>query len=405
MIFLNSELSDKLSKRKTYIIILSILMYCLGMSATDIYISSLPQIAIEFNGASKLINMTISIYYFGIATSILFVGEISNRYGRKIVLLFGVLIFSIAAIFIALAKSIIIIIILRFIQAVGCSIMIIIPRLIFKDFMHMKDQLSANALLLMGLVLATSFSPVVGAYIANSYTWRGCFVLSFIIGMILFFTCNAILIESNTKRIKQFRKINNYLETYWRISIHQNFLMPVMVYSTNIAAYFVFIGISSYLYIVVWKEKPEVFTFVYILMSGAYLLGNLTMQFLNKRYYTLNSMIRIGVVFNLLGVVLLLITFIINTKQQQMISLTSGVILIRFASAIIAPSIQVLLLERFKQNTAEALGLNIFYGFIASGIAIYIGGFFIHYPLNGIILLTSMFSIISILTYFYGSVS
>ncbi|MDQ5920452.1 MAG: transporter, family, multidrug resistance protein [Pseudomonadota bacterium] len=387
-----------LKRRKNYIIALSVLMYCVGMSSTDIYISLLPKMIAEFQDTAGLVNITISIYNLGIAISVLCIGEISERYGRKNVLLAGIIVFSISAALIAFTSSLGIIICLRFVQAVACSTIIVVPRLIFKDFMDIKEFAAANALLLMGLVLATSFAPILGAYVGKYYSWRACFILSSMIGVVAAIACSIILVESNINKLQRFASLPVYLNKYWNVFRNTQFLTITMIYAMNIGAYFTFIGLASYLYIVDWKITAEIFSLIYALMSLAYFMGNITMQYLIKRDYSVDSIILLGVKATLFAIAILILTLIIPLHSLQIIFLTLSITIIRFASALIAPSTQVLLLKCFDQNNPSiALGLNMFMGFAIGSFSVYIGSFFINYAFYGIIFLTIAFSSLSVL--------
>ena len=89
-----------------YYIILALALTLLGVSSTDIYISSLPEIVAFFKTTPFLVNLTLSIYTLGMAISVLFTGILSNRFGRKKILLSGILVFIISSFAIVVSKSI-----------------------------------------------------------------------------------------------------------------------------------------------------------------------------------------------------------------------------------------------------------------------------------------------------------
>ena len=78
---------DKASKQQ--ILFLLTAMFFLGVSATDIYIASLPQMVADFHSTPQTVNLTLSSYSIGIALGVLFTGELSNRSGRRKILFEG----------------------------------------------------------------------------------------------------------------------------------------------------------------------------------------------------------------------------------------------------------------------------------------------------------------------------
>jgi DHA1 family bicyclomycin/chloramphenicol resistance-like MFS transporter len=130
---------DKNKKRQ--IILLMTILFFLGVSATDIYVPSLPQMVKDFHTVPSNVNLTISSFSMSIAFFVLFTGEISNRYGRRRVLIAGVTIFGIAAFLMSIINNLWLMILLRSIQAIGAAVILIVPRLILKDSMNEQEQI------------------------------------------------------------------------------------------------------------------------------------------------------------------------------------------------------------------------------------------------------------------------
>ena len=275
--------------------LLMTMMFFVGVSATDIYIASLPQMVLDFHSSPRVINLTLSSYSLGVAFAVLFVGEISSRFGRRRCLLLGVLCFSVAAFLIAVLPSIELIILLRVVQAFGCAVIIIVPRLVLKDCMDEREQITANGILLMGLIISPAIAPVIGAYLAKFWGWRSCFALSGVFGIILVVWGYFVLPETNRNQLLHFQRPSYYLKTYFQLLTNRMFLALTGVYAAGVAAYFTFIGISSYLYIDHWHMSPQRYSFLYLWLSGAYLSGNQIMQYLNGKHVSSVKIIRFGV--------------------------------------------------------------------------------------------------------------
>src|SRR3989338_9131593 len=91
---------------KRVLVLLLLSMTLLGVSGTDIYVPSLPQMVRDFHTSPTMVNSTILCFNLGMALSVLYTGVLSNRFGRKVVLIGGVLIFSLSALLIAWAPTI-----------------------------------------------------------------------------------------------------------------------------------------------------------------------------------------------------------------------------------------------------------------------------------------------------------
>lgn len=380
---------DKLTKRR--ILFLLTAMFFLGVSATDIYIASLPQMVADFHSTPQTVNLTLSSYSIGIAFGVLFTGELSNRFGRRKVLLWGVSCFSIAAGLITFAPTIWGIIILRVIQSFGCAVILIVPRLILKDCMDEREQVHANGVLLMGLIISPAIAPVLGAYIATYLSWHYCFLFSAIAGFILVAITKKILPETNLERISRIPSLQRYLKGYLSLLKNRIFITLTLIYASGVGAYFAFIGISSYLYIGYLHISPIKYSYVFLGLSAAYLTGNQLMQLLNRKKAPLVNIIGIGVYSTASGVVILIITLFFDNLTVIALLATIGVLLMRVANALINPPTQIKIMSHFHTQSAQALGLNMCIGFSVNSLATYMVTMLPTYPLLSFVLTSGIF--------------
>lgn len=389
-------------QQKRQIMFLMTMMFFVGVSATDIYIASLPQMVLDFHSTPRVVNLTLSCYSLGVAFAVLFVGELSSRFGRRSCLLMGVLCFSLAAFLIAILPVIQLIIMLRVMQAFGCAVIIIVPRLVLKDCMDEREQITANGILLMGLIISPAIAPIIGAYLAKFWGWRSCFVGSGIFGMILVTWCYFILPETNHNRLVRFHPLGYYLQTYIKLLTNRMFLALTGIYASGVAVYFTFIGISSYLYIQHWHMSPQHYSMLYLWLSCAYLSGNQIMQYLNGKNIAADKIIRIGVYSTVFGALIVSSAWFLKLPNLALIIVTAGVFFMRAANALINPPTQIRIMSHFNQDSAQALGLNMCLGFTLSSGAISLVTMFAHQPLLGMVLVSGFFAFLAGILYHFN---
>ncbi|MBX9598710.1 MAG: Bcr/CflA family efflux MFS transporter [Burkholderiales bacterium] len=380
---------DKATKRQ--ILFLLTAMFFLGVSATDIYIASLPQMVADFHSTPQMVNLTLSSYSIGIAFGVLFTGELSNRFGRRKVLLYGVGCFSVAAGLITFTPYIWGIIILRIIQSFGCSVILIVPRLILKDSMDEREQVHANGVLLIGLIISPAIAPVLGAYIATYLSWNYCFLFSAIAGLLLVIITLKILPETNLNRTNKIPPLRRYLKGYLSLFKNKVFITLTLIYACGVAAYFAFIGISSYLYIDYLHISPIKYSYIFLGLSAAYLVGNQLMQLLNRKKEPLVNIIGIGVYSTASGVVILIISLFVDNLTIIAVLATIAILLMRVANALITPPIQIKIMSHFHTQSAQALGLNMCIGFSVNSLATYMVTMLPTYPLLSFVLSSGFF--------------
>lgn len=378
------------------------MMFFVGVSATDIFIASLPQMVLDFHSTPGVVNLTLSCYSLGVAFAVLFVGELSSRFGRRRCLLIGVFCFSLAAFLIAVLPIIQLIIVLRVVQAFGCAVIIIVPRLVLKDCMDEREQITANGILLMGLIISPAIAPIIGAYLAKFWGWRSCFTGSGILGMGLVIWCYFILPETNHKPLTTFQHPSYYVKTYVKLLTNRMFLVLTGIYAAGVAVYFTFIGISSYLYIQHWHMSPQHYSMLYLWLSCAYLSGNQIMQRLNGKVVAADKIIRIGVYSTVFGALIVSSAWFLKLPNLALIIVTAGVFFMRAANALINPPTQIRIMSHFNQDSAQALGLNMCLGFTLSSGAISLVTMFSHQPLLGLVLVSGFFAFLAGILYHFN---
>lgn len=370
----------------------------LGVSSTDIYISSLPQMTLDFNVSPNLINLTISLYTLTMAVSVLFAGILSNRFGRRRILLLGIASFTIASFLISISTSIYLVILFRIIQALGCACLSIVPRLVLKDTMSAKEQVHATGILVMGIVLSPAIAPSIGALLAQYWGWESCFVISGIGGIILSVAGYFIVQETNTTPVLRLNKFTSYLGDYFNLLKDSICLYFTILNSFTFALYFVFIGISSYLFIDTYHMSPLVYSYLFIIIALGYFAGNSAMMILNRHHYSQIKIINIGIFSSIIGLIILLTClFSAHNKLVTIISVTAGVIIMRAASALIIAPAQVKILEHFKERGALALGLSTAAQFACASLAVSLVALFHYSPLYSLLGVTIIFFIPTVL--------
>ena len=370
----------------------------LAVSSTDIYISSLPQMTIDFNTSPNLINLTISIYTLTMAVTVLFAGILSNRFGRRKIILLGIISFTIASFLISTANSIYVVILLRVVQAFGCACLAIVTRLVLKDTMSAKEQVHATGILVMGIVLSPAIAPSVGAFLAQHWGWKSCFDLSGIGGIILSIAGYFIVQETNATPVKQLNSFHSYILDYGKLLSDKICVYFAILNSFTFAIYFVFIGISSYLFIDHYQMSPLVYSYLFIVIALGYFGGNSLMMLLNRRHHSQLAIINMGIYASMVGLFVLLASLLMtNNKIGAIIAITAGVIIMRAASALIIAPAQVRILEHFKERGALALGLSTAAQFGCASLAVSLVAIFHQTALLSLVGVTIIFFIPTVL--------
>ncbi|WP_225870027.1 MFS transporter [Glaciimonas sp. PCH181] len=354
-----------------------VLLLFLTQACTDIFLPGLPMMAKEFGTTMERMNLIISIYNYSQAVVVLFIGVISDLRGRRSTILTCLALHIIATIWIALSSSLFCIIILRAVQAMGSAAVYIILRLIIKDTMDKKTQIHTTGLLVAGLVLSPILAPVLGAWIIKLSDWRNCFWAIASFEVPLFCWALMAIRETNNKQL-EFRSsfsLKKHFLSYYSVLKDGYFLGLALILGSVFAAFYAFISISSYLYINQYGIKETNYPYVFIGIAISYLIGNRLMSKLNANNFPPQRIISFGICVSLIGTAFILAELVIKNTLVTIALTTLGTCLLRLATALINPPIQVVVTNHFNEKGSHALGLLtcIQYSFAAIGTMVVSG--------------------------------
>ena len=255
-----------------FLVILAMLM-AIGPLSTDLYLPSLPTLAIVLEASTSEVQLTLSVFLMGFASCQLVYGPLSDRFGRKPILIIGLAIFVCASAACALASSIDALIALRLMQAVGACSAGVVSRAVVRDLFDRRNaaRILSYSGALMGL--APAIAPLIGAHILVWFGWEANFFVVAIWGGGLILVVWLGLRESNTvpdhQALMPMRMFAN-IRLLFRSRIYMGYAM------TNSAVFsglFAFISGSSFVLIDVLEIPPVEFGYYFALGVFGYMLG------------------------------------------------------------------------------------------------------------------------------------
>jgi len=156
---------------------LLVLVTAIAPAALHMLVPSLPLLATVFDAPAANVQLVLTLFLAGIATGQLVYGPVSDRLGRRPVLIAGLLLFLVGTVLCGLAWSLPVLIVGRVLQAGGGCAGMVLGRAIVRDLFDRERSASAIATITMAMSLAPSISPAIGAYLAEWVGWRADFAL------------------------------------------------------------------------------------------------------------------------------------------------------------------------------------------------------------------------------------
>lgn len=255
--------------------------------STDLYLPALPRMADSFNAATGLLNLTLILFFLFYAAGTLFWGPLSDKYGRKSILLTGLLIYTAASVSCALAGNVYQLIVFRIFQAVGSGAVTAVATAVVKDVYEGRKRESILALVQSMVMIAPIVAPVIGALLLSLTSWRGAFWALSLLGLAA--TAGGIAMEETIGQ----RSTGNILQSVgrlWIVAKNPGFTSLLITFALIAVPLMAFISASSYIYVQQFGLSEQVFSYFFAANAVFMVAGPLCYIKLSK-YFPSNTLI------------------------------------------------------------------------------------------------------------------
>ena len=276
----------------------------IGPLSIDMYLPSLPALQAHFGSDTESTQLTLSLYFIGLAIGQLIYGPVSDRFGRKKPLLFGLALYSLVSLGCAYAPSMYSLIMLRFLQALGGCAGMVITRAMTRDLFPPQEMARVLSTLVLIMGVAPILAPLVGGQIFLLFGWQAIFLAMTFYSLLCFAGIYA-LPETSRSRSESLR-LGNVLSGYTRLLQHRRFMGYALAGAVAQAGMFAYISASSFVFINVYGVSPAHFGWLF----GSNALGLITAAQINSfvlQRYRSEHVLRIALMANACFGVLLLI--------------------------------------------------------------------------------------------------
>ena len=264
------------------ILVLVTAMLMMQPLSTDLYLASLPSLATVFAVPVSTVQLTLSLFVIGFGSAQLVIGPLSDRFGRRPVLLTGLGLYVATSALCGLAQSIELLIAARFLQALGCCAAVMVARAVVRDAYEPQDSARFLARASTWISLAPIVGPILGAYLQVAFGWRAAFIALGIFSACVMAACLYHLPETNQHKNPNATQIKGILENYRLILSSREFWLNVTPGALSYCGIFVFISGSSFVLIDVLGVPTQWFGYCFALGVAGYMSGTLVCRRLLK---------------------------------------------------------------------------------------------------------------------------
>ncbi|MHA2938066.1 multidrug effflux MFS transporter [Vibrio sp. RC27] len=245
---------------KTGTLIFLVIISAFPPLTTDLYLPALPSMVETLDTTKALVNLTLSIYFVTYACGLLFWGPLSEKFGRKPILMTGLAIYVVASLGCALSNQIEMLIISRLIQAFGGSAVTVVATAVVKDLYDGRERQKIMATIMSLVIIAPMVAPIFGALLLKLGSWHLMFfALAIFGGMSMIFS----LFYRETLESKYEGSI---LRSWGRLTVvvkNPNFLSLLAIFTLPPISLMAFLASGSYIYIDGFGFTEQEFSYIF----------------------------------------------------------------------------------------------------------------------------------------------
>ena len=242
-------------------IVLILLLGMFGPISTDMYLSALPTMVVELSTNESTLNITMYGFILGMALSILLLGPLTDRFGRRVPLILSMVEYTATTLACAFVEDIHILIVLRILQSIGSGLAIAVSTALVKDCFNgatMGRVLTLTAIL---GVLGPILSPVIGAGLITLWGWRSTFIAPAMVSL-LCLVISFFMPETLPHDQKSEGSVPALLRNMGRLCMDRGLFLNVMAICIPTMAFMAYLSISSYIYVDMFGLTPNTYTAV-----------------------------------------------------------------------------------------------------------------------------------------------
>ena len=150
------------------------------------YLPGFPAIATDLHTSIEMVSYSLSSFFIGVCIGHVLCGPLLDRFGRKMPLYGGLLLYIVATIGCVFTKSVEILVALRFLQAIGGCVGMVAPRAIIRDLFPVAESAKIFSYMILILGVSPIIPPTAGSYIITYFGWHAIFIMLTIISVLLF---------------------------------------------------------------------------------------------------------------------------------------------------------------------------------------------------------------------------
>lgn len=339
----------------------------LGALATNIILPAFPDIALDLGITVQDLSATLSSFFIAFAFGQLFVGPLSDRFGRKWLVLGGLCLFAAGSLLCLIATTLPQLILGRIIQAIGVCATAVLSRAIARDLFDGDNLARVLSLIMVSMAAAPGFSPLLGSALNSFLGWRTTFVFVGALALLLAILYLKNLGETHQADKKSSLAIPSILLSYGRLLQDKRFIAPAMSVSLVLGGLYTFFSLAPAILMTQFGlSSLQLGIFFALTVFVVFASGFLAPRMARARGQV--AIARLGILIAMTGSLGLLLA------QETLTAFSISIALFLLGMGLLNPLATAIALHPFGKQAGAASALLGFLQMGCAAIAIMIGG-------------------------------
>jgi DHA1 family bicyclomycin/chloramphenicol resistance-like MFS transporter len=252
---------------------LLVAMIGLGPFTMQIVVPSLPAMARDLGASIATIQLTVTLYLLAVGFGQLIYGPLSDRFGRRPLLMGGLAIYAIASLAAALSVGVVGLVVARSFQAIGACAGVVLARAVIRDVWSREEATSVLGYVTMGMTIAPMLAPILGSLLEEAAGWRATMLACLAFGLPLAAACWFRLPETLAvpQKLPGIAAIWGAYRGLWAVPAFRG---HASVTACSTGVFFAFLGGAPYVVVQGMGYSPVAFALAFAAISVAFALGN-----------------------------------------------------------------------------------------------------------------------------------
>jgi DHA1 family bicyclomycin/chloramphenicol resistance-like MFS transporter len=251
--------------------------------STDLYLPALPQLVEYFSTTTVKVNMTLSFFFIFYASGLLFWGPLSEKFGRKPVLLTGHVVYIAASFICTLAQEVDHLIIARMLQAFGGSGITVVAMAAVKDIFVGRERERMMAAVMSMVAIAPMVAPMIGAVLLKVASWQMVFIFLAVFG------CFSLVLSFFFQECLQEKYTGSIVRSWGRLFVvlkNPGFSLLLGIFSLTSISFMAYLAAASFVYVNHFGLSEQQFSFFFAANVIFGMVGPMTYMRLSKHFST-----------------------------------------------------------------------------------------------------------------------